>query len=209
MNKYVSFFLLFSSTFFAQSNYNKFSLELASGYTSPVQPYLSEYNSNFSSFNDLNIGGRYMFSEKFGVRVEYVNDRFISSTDNTIGTYFNRFGAQLVYNLGKEFDLLYLTRENFGLLTHAGVGYTRSTIKRLNVTEQIGSAVIGITPQFKLNDRFALFLDFSSVFNYKQHYRYDGSLFSSDYVPTFGNHYNITLGVMFYIGENRLHSDWY
>ena len=150
-----------------------------------------------------------MFSEKFGVRLEYVNDRFISSSSISEGTYFNRFGAQLVYNLGKDLDLLYITNENFGLLTHTGVGYTRSTIRSLHVTEQIGSAVIGITPQYKINDRSALFLDFSSVFNFKQHYRFDGSLISPDYVPTVGNHYNITLGIMLYIGEGRMHNDWY
>ncbi len=209
MNKNVLFFLLFPYTFFAQSNYNNFSIELAAGYTSPLQPYLLDYNSNFSSFNHVDIGGRYMFSEKFGVRVEYVNDRFISSTDSRAGTYFNRFGAQLVYNLGKDLDLWFYTHENFGLLTHAGVGYTRSIIKKLKVTEQIGAAVIGITPQYKLNDRSALFLDFSTVFNFKQHYRFDGSLISPNYVPTIGNHYYITLGVILYIGENRLHNDWY
>jgi len=209
MNKYISFLLLISCSFYAQTNYNNFSLELASGYTSPVQPYLTEYNSNFASFNHINIGARYMFSEKLGVKLEYVNDRFVSSTDASAGTYFNRFGAQLVYNLGKDLDLLYWTNESFGLLTHAGVGYTRSTVKKLKVTEQIGSAVIGIAPQFKINDRTALFLDFSSVYNFKQHYRFDGSLISSDYVPTVGNHYNITFGIILYIGENRMHNDWY
>ena len=209
MNKFLSFLLLFSCSFYAQSKYNNFSLEFASGYTSPVQPYLSENSSNFAGFNHINIGGRYMFSEKFGVRVEYVNDRFIDNSDIFSGTYFNRFGAQLVYNLGKDLDLLYITNEQFGLLTHAGVGYTRSTIKRLQITEQIGSAVIGITPQYKLSDRSSLFLDFSSVFNFKQHYRFDGSLISPDFVPTIGNHYNITIGIMLYIGENRLHNDWY
>ena len=209
MNKYLCFFLLVSGSIIAQSNYNKFSLEFASGYTSPVRPYLSGYNSNFSSFNHVNIGGRYMFSEKFGVRLEYVNDRFISSNDATAGTYFNRFGTQLVYNVGKDLDLWYITNESFGLLTHAGVGYTRSTIKKSQVVDQIGSVVIGITPQYKINDRSALFLDFSSVFNFKQHYRYDGSLISSDYVPVVGNHYNISLGIILYVGENRLHNDWY
>ena len=209
MNKYISIFLLISTTFSAQTNYNKLSLEISSGYTSPVQPYLSNYGSNFSSFNLINIGGRYMFSEKFGVRLEYVNDRFVSNNDASVGTYFNRFGAQLVYNLGKDLDLLYLTNEQFGILTHAGVGYTRSTIKNLRVTEQIGSVVIGITPQYKVNDRTALFFDFSSIYNFKQHYRYDGTLISPDFVPTVGNHYNISLGIILYIGQNRLHSDWY
>jgi len=209
MYKYILYFLLFSCTFYAQSNYNKFSLEFGSGYTSPVQPYLSEYDSNFSSFNHLNIGARYMFSEKFGVRLEYVNDRFVCASDAAVGTYFNRFGAQLVYNLGKDLDLLYFTDETFGLLTHAGFGYSRSTLKSLHETEQIGSVIIGISPQYKLNDRSALFLDLSSVFNFKQHYRYDGSLISPDFVPTVGTHYNISLGIILYIGENRLHNDWY
>lgn len=209
MNRSILFCFIISTSIFAQSNYNKLSLEFSSGYTSPVQPFLSATNSNFSSLNHINIGGRYMFSEKFGVRVEYVNDRFVDNNDIFSGTYFNRFGAQLVYNLGKDLDLLYITKENFGLLTHAGVGYTRSTIKKLQVTEQIGSAVIGFTPQYKISDRTALFLDFSSVFNFKQHYRYDGSLISPDFVPTVGNHYNITLGIMLYIGERRMHNDWY
>lgn len=209
MNRFISFCFLISTSIFAQSNYNNLSLEFSSGYTSPVQPFLSATNSNFSSLNHINIGGRYMFSEKFGVRVEYVNDRFVDNNDIFSGTYFNRFGAQLVYNLGKDLDLLYITNENFGLLTHAGVGYTRSTIKNLQVTEQICSAVIGFTPQYKISDRTALFLDFSSVFNFMQHYRYDGSLISPDFVPTVGNHYNITLGIMLYIGESRMHNDWY
>ena len=115
MNRSILFCFIISTSIFAQSNYNKLSLEFSSGYTSPVQPFLSATNSNFSSFNHINIGGRYMFSEKFGVRVEYVNDRFVDNNDIFSGTYFNRFGAQLVYNLGKDLNLLYITNENFGL----------------------------------------------------------------------------------------------
>ena len=209
MSKYILFLLFFTCTIRGQSKINKFSFEFASGYTSPVKPYLSDYNSNFSSFNHINMGFRYMFSEKFGVKIEYVNDRFISNSDESVGTYFNRFGAQIVYNLGKELDLLYISNEKFGLLTHAGLGYTRSTIKKLKVTEQIGSVVIGLSPQYKFNDRTALYLDLSSVYNFKQHFRYDGSLISNDFVPTVGNHYNITLGIILYIGENKMHYDWY
>jgi hypothetical protein len=209
MNKYIAILLLFSSFGFSQSNYNNFSLELSSGYTGAIKPYLTKYDSGFSGFNNINIAGRYMFSEKFGVRLEYVNDRFITTSDSKIGTYFNRFGAQLVYNLGKDIDLMYFTNEKLGLLTHAGVGYTLSKPVGKNFTEQIGSLVVGITPQVKLNDKIALFVDFSSVINYKQHYRFDGSLFSDNFVPTIGYHYNVSLGLMLYIGEEKYHSDWY
>jgi OOP family OmpA-OmpF porin len=209
MNKYITIFLLFSLFGFTQSSYNNLSIELSSGYTGAVIPYLSSYESGFSGFNNISIAGRYMFSEKFGVRLEYVNDRFITSSDSKAGTYFNRFGAQLVYNLGKDLDLMYVTNEEFGLLTHAGVGYTLSKPVGKIFNEQIGSLVFGITPQVKLNNKIALFGDFSSVINFKQHYRFDGSLFSDNFTPTIGYHYNVSLGIMLYIGEKRYHSDWY
>jgi OOP family OmpA-OmpF porin len=176
MNKYIPIFLLFSFFGFSQSNYNNFSLELSTGYTGAIKPYLTRYESGFSGFNNINIAGRYMFSEKFGVRLEYVNDRFVTTSDSKVGTYFNRFGAQVVYNIGKDLDLVYLTNETIGFLTHAGVGYTLSKPVETNFTEHIGSLVIGISPQVKLNDKIALFADFSSVANFKQHYRFDGSL---------------------------------
>ena len=209
MNKYITIFLLFSLFGFSQSNYNNFSLELSAGYTGAVNPYLTRYKSGFSGFNNINIAGRYMFSEKFGVRLEYVNDRFVTDGDSKVGTYFNRFGAQVVYNLGKDLDLIYLTNEKIGLLSHIGVGYTLSKPVGKNFTEQIGSLVFGLSPQVKLNNKIALFADFASVINFKQHYRFDGSLISSDYVPTTGFHYNVTFGIMLYIGEKKYHNDWY
>lgn len=209
MSKYSLILVLFSVIGFSQSKQNVFSLEISSGYTGPVEPILASYTSSFSGFNNVNIGARYMFSEKIGVKLEYVNDRFITSSDKNVGTYFNRFGAQLVYNLGKDLDLAYITNETFGLLTHIGVGYTLSKPVNQNFNERIGSLILGITPQVKLNDKFALFSDLSTVINFKQHYRFDGSLISTDYVPTTGFHYNFSLGLMFYLGEKRMHSDWY
>ena len=207
--KFSAVLLVFSFYSFSQTNFNNFSLELSGGYTNPVKPYLTRYKSGFAGFTNINIGVRYMFSESIGVRLEYVNDRFITDSDNKAGTYFNRFGVQGVYNLGKALDLLYITNEKVGLLTHAGVGYTLSKPVGENFTEQIGSVVVGFTPQVKLNSRVAFFTDLSSVINFKQHYKYDGSLVTPDAVPTTGFHYNISVGIMLYIGEEKYHNDWY
>ena len=209
MNKYTAAFLLFSLFGFSQSRYNNFSLELSSGYAGVVKPYLTRYKSGFSGFTNINIGARYMFSEKLGIRVEYVNDRFVTDSDNKAGTYFNRFGIQGIYNLGKDLDLLYITHEKVGLLAHVGVGYTLSRPVRANFNEQIGSLIIGFTPEVKINNKVAFFADLSSVINFKQHYRYDGSLISNDYIPTTGLHYNISFGIMLYLGEEKYHNDWY
>ena len=201
--------LLISFFSFSQSNYNNFSLELAAGYANPVKPYLTRYKSGFSGFTNINISARYMFSERFGVRLEYVNDRFVTDSDSKAGTYFNRFGVQGVYNLGKAFDLLYITNEKVGLLAHAGFGYTLSKVIEINETERIGSFVVGFTPQFKLSNKIAFFTDFSGVLNLKQHYRYDGSLITTDSSGAKGFHYNVSLGIMLYIGEEKQHNDWY
>lgn len=207
--KFSAVFLVFGFFGFSQTNFNNLSLEFSAGYTNPIKPYLTRYKSGFAGFTNINIAARYMFSESFGVRLEYVNDRFITDSENKAGTYFNRFGVQGVYNLGKALDLLYITNEKIGLLTHAGVGYTLSKPIGENFTEQIGSVVVGFTPQVKLNSRVAFFADLSSVINFKQHYRYDGSLASPEAVPTTGFHYNISVGIMLYIGEEKYHNDWY
>ena len=209
MKNITALFILISSVTFSQTNFNKLSLELSSGYSGVIKPYLTRYKSGFSGFKNINIGGRYMFTEKIGVRIEYVNDRFINDEDIKAGTYFNRYGIQGIYNLGKDLDIPYLTNEKIGLLTHAGIGYTTSKPKRADFTEQIGSIIIGITPEFKINNKIALFTDVSSVINMKQHYRYDGSLFSDDYKATTGYHFNVSFGIMIYLGEEKYHNDWY
>lgn len=206
---FVFVFILTSLLVQSQERFNQFSIEASTGYTSPISPYLKNYKSNFSGVTHINFGIRYMINENFGLRAEYANDRFENDPGGKIGTYFNRFGAQGVYNVGKIIGLPYLASENIGLLVHGGVGYTSSKPIGAVYYERIGSAILGITPQLKITNRISFFTDFSIVNNFKQHYRFDGSLISPDYKPVVGSHYNITFGVMFYFGNNNYHADWY
>ena len=201
--------LLLSNYLKAQSRYNQFSLETSYGYSGAISPYKDAFKSNFSGFTNLNIGGRLMFNEYVGLRGEYANDRFENDPGGKIGIYYNRIGLQAYFNVGKLFGLPYMLNENIGLLTHGGVGYTRARPIDASQSEQIGNLIIGITPQLKLSERVAIITDVSFISNFKQHYRFDGSLISEQYKPTIGFHYNISFGVMVYLGDKRYHADWY
>lgn len=200
--------LFSSNSVCAQSKYNRLSFEFATGYAKPLNTYQKNLNSDFSSFKHLEFGARYMITEKFGVRLNYANDRFKNYPNGYFGSNFSRVGVSGVYNIGKSFGLDTSTRNTIGLLAHAGVGYTR--LKPINRdAEQIGALVLGITPQVKISERIAFFADVSYTANFKQHYRYDGSLISTDYEPTVGSHVTASVGLMFYLGSQRYHSDWY
>ena len=69
--------LLISFNLFAQLEINNISFEVGYGYNGAVHPYGKNFNSNFSGMNHLDLGIRYMFSEKIGAKVFYKVDSFV------------------------------------------------------------------------------------------------------------------------------------
>ena len=137
--KKVFFYFLLSCTLFctslvsAQRNFNQLSFDFAFGYNKALRPYQSNLNSIFSGLRHAELGIRYMFTQKVGIRLNYANDRFTNDADGRYGSNFNRVGVDLVYNLGKTLGMNLSTRNTVGLLTHVGVGYTRlKPILRIN-----------------------------------------------------------------------------
>lgn len=207
---YIILSLFLTAIGFAQPNFNQFSLEGAVGYSKPFSPYLDKYNSSFAGFTNVNIGVRYMFNEDYGLRLEYVKDRFENTPGGEIGTVWNRVGVQGIYNLGRLLDIPYATYDKIGLLVHAGVGYTRAKPIAGGDTERIGTFAFGVTPQLRLTNGVVLFTDLSSMTNFKQHYNFDGSHYSNKPdTPTVGYHVNVSFGIMIYLGQKRYHADWF
>jgi OOP family OmpA-OmpF porin len=202
--------LLVSFLSSAQYRFNQFSIEAGAGYVLAGNPYSKEYDSNFSGFRHIDLGVRYMIDENYGVRLTYANDRFLQSNGSKVGINYNRFGVDGVYNLGRLIDLAYASNETVGLLGHVGVGYTIASPLSGEKTERIGTVSIGFTPQFKLSENTVFYTDFSANANIKQHYRFDGDrTYSGELKSSIGSHYNISFGLMIYLGENRYHADWY
>ena len=202
--------LLVSSLSFAQYRFNQFSLEAGAGYVLAGNHYNDSYGSNFSGFRHIDLGVRYMINENYGVRLTYANDRFLQANGSKIGVNYNRIGVDGIYNLGRLIDLAYNSNENVGLLGHVGIGYTKSAPLSGEQAERIGTVTIGFTPQFKLGENTVFYTDFSANANLKQHLGFDGGSIYTDHLKsTIGSHYNISFGLMIYLGQNRYHADWY
>ena len=203
--------LLFFCTMpiFSQFNVNNMSLEAGYGYTGAIDPYFRGFKSNFSGMNHFNVGIRYMFTEKIGAKVSYKLDHFVNDPGGEIGITYNTLAVSGVYNIGKQFGLTYLTRDRFGVNAHVDAGVAFAYMIGQNEYEKVGVIGIGITPMYNISNKFALTADFTHNITMKQHYGFDGLLLDPEYKPESGSFYNFSFGIIYYLGENRYHSDWY
>jgi hypothetical protein len=199
--------ILCSVMSFGQNKFNRLSIETGYGYVSPSKLYGADFSkSDFSGFNHFDIGMRYMIKSNFGVKLNYASDIF---SKGDAGVSYNTINASAVYNLGSLFDLNYMTYEKIGLLGRVGLGVTFANLESVSYYERIGSATIGLTPQVKLNQRISIYGDVAYTLNFKQHYGFDGILLDKDYKSEVGKTTVLSIGLIFYVGENSTHADWY
>lgn len=203
--------LLFFCTMpiFSQFNVNNMSLEAGYGYTGAIDPYFRGFKSNFSGLNHFNVGIRYMFTEKIGAKVSYKLDHFVNDPGGDVGITYNALSVSGIYNIGKQFGLTYLTRDRLGVNAHVDAGVAFAYMIGQNEYEKVGVIGIGITPMYNISNKFALTADFTHNITMKQHYGFDGLLLDPEYKPQSGSFYNFSFGIIYYLGENRYHSDWY
>lgn len=202
--------LLFSNIIFSQFNMNNMSVELNYGYNGAIQPYNKQFKSNFSGFNHFEVGIRYMFTEHIGSKLVFKSDKFVNDPGGSIGIQYNSIGASVVYNVGKKIGLTYLTRDNLGLLLHldGAIGFANSLQQQFE-SEKTQIIGFGITPQYRINNKIALVSDFTYNINLKQLYGFDGFPIHTTKKSETGSFYSVSIGLIYYIGENRYHSDWY
>ena len=203
--------LLFFCTMpiFSQFNVNNMSLEAGYGYTGAIDPYFRGFKSNFSGMNHFNVGIRYMFTEKIGAKVSYKLDHFVNDPGGDVGITYNALSVSGIYNIGKQFGLTYLTRDRLGVNAHVDAGVAFAYMIGQNEYEKVGVLGFGITPMYNISNKFALTADFTHNLTMKQHYGFDGLLLDPEYKPQSGSFYNFSFGIIYYLGENRYHSDWY
>jgi len=204
-----------------KNEYNKWSVEVNIGNNKPIKPFSKGYSSSadnvfmkFPVFNHFDIGLRHMFSTKFGIKLDAGSDIIENqkgSNSNPFHSQQNIVSLQMVYNIGKDFGFEGFTNNRFGLLAHFGIESSQlngKTVTGKKVSEYNGGIMYGLTPQFKISDRFAVSLDFSFLTNTRQHLNWDGnySLVSGNLT---GNINYFKLGFNYYLGKNQKHSDWY
>src|SRR5690606_27506377 len=163
-------FCLSIAGFAQQSRFNTFSLEAGGGIHMPFLPSDNLDRMAFLSVNQFQVAGRYMFSEAFGLKVQYAHHVFADrkATDESLTQH--KMTIEAVYNIGEALNFNYKFYERFAVLMHAGFGV--STLKPNSLSEYEYTPTIqgGLTPLIRLSDKMALYLDGTLVINVSQKY---------------------------------------
>jgi outer membrane protein OmpA-like peptidoglycan-associated protein len=188
--------------------FNKWSVEVAGGFNKPMRPMSAGTRTAVVSPYVADLGVRYMFNNKFGIKADFGYNSFTNGDDSkSFDSKYYRADLQAVANLGRIMNFETWTN-TIGLLAHTGFGL--SFLEREDPTyvkDRMGNFMAGVTGQIKLSDRIALTGDFTTILNAKQNVAFDGG--SAIGSPGFGGVlFNGTVGVTVYLGKKAKHADW-
>ena len=210
-----------STKFDSNTAVNKWSIEFAIGSNTAVRPFGTGYSSSENDFfslpsiNHFDFGFRYMINSKFGLKSDFAFDIVSNKVGNgslPFQSMQSRFGIQGVFDLGKVFEFNNFSN-SIGLLAHGGIQFSQFKSKsevtnQEALIESNGGFLIGLTPIIKLSDKTILTLDFTALSNVRQHLNWDGSTSAQENNLT-GLLYSTSIGLVFYLGKEAKHSDWY
>lgn len=206
--------LLVTAGAFAQESpsfeYNKWSVDLGAGMNKPVRPMKTGYSSKTPDFFTGHVGVRYMFNDKFGLRANVQFNKFDDASKSLpFKSEMYSYGIDGVVNLGNVLGFNSWTN-TIGLLGHAGVSYSTLKGKKpvKSSTDEMATVSLGLTPQVRLGNRVALFVDASLNGNMKQDLTFDGQGTTSTRGMN-GYFFTTTAGVNIYLGKHGKHADWY
>ena len=203
-NLFTLFALLISAMAFSQRANDQYSIEAGYGLSLSGQPSILGY-SHFE------VGFRYMVDDLWGLKFDYGSDKFRTNETPENGSDYSRFSVQGVHNLGRTLNFRDVTNNRLSLLAHGGLGYSSLKSVTLKGTDKIGNVIIGLTPQVRIVDNLALRADASVIFNFTQHFNFEGTYDDTGNGPKnafTGNLFNFSLGLTYYFGKNGSNSDW-
>ncbi|WP_339834555.1 OmpA family protein [uncultured Flavobacterium sp.] len=193
------------------SVYNRWSIDINGGLSRPTTPFLPGYYVEDLSFFHVDLGARYMFNPKFGMKVDFGYDSFENPKDVLpFKSQYYRVNLQGVLNVGRALNFEEFT-QSFNIQAHGGLGYSFMNSNNFDGNDNMTNVLIGLTGQYKLTEKVALNADFTMINNIRQHYTFDGASGFGN-VPDDrgfnGTLYNATIGLSIYLGSNDVHADW-
>ena len=210
------------------TTYNRFTVEGMIGFSDGNYPYGNGFSAgdkqhvlSHFTINSFDFGVRYMFTPKFGIKGNLAYSQYTEADKGSLPYKTNHFNLSLqgVVNAAKILDFSPETR--VGLLLHGGLQVGSLTSKtafmlapvlgqvpneNLNNTEYHGGFVAGITPQYRITPKLALFVDLSVYFNYRQHMNWDGTVATTN--DLYGKNTNLSFGISYALGSDNIHGDW-
>ncbi|MBZ4035650.1 OmpA family protein [Flavobacterium sp. 17A] len=191
----------------SNNGFNKWSIELAGGLNKPQRPFSENYFTSTPSPFVADLGVRYMFNNKFGLKVDFGYNSFTAKSSSLdFDSKYYRVDLQAVANLGRIMNFETWTN-TFGLLGHAGFGYGQLRNDNFKGADEVGNFIAGVTGQIRLSNRIALTGDFSTILNASQDRTFDGA-YVADNRGFSGLIFNGTVGLNIYLGKNTKHADW-
>ncbi|KAF2326342.1 OmpA family protein [Flavobacterium ginsenosidimutans] len=188
--------------------YNKWSLELNGGVNKPTRAMTPGYTTESLNFFHGDLGVRYMFNPKFGVKLDVGYDQFKEKKDTPdFESRYVRASLQGVVNVGRALNFETWTN-TIGLLAHGGFGVSQiSTETGFGGQDYMAHGIAGLTGQIKLSNRVALTGDLTGIINGRQNWNFDGM--GNTTTDSFdGILLNASVGLTFYLGKNERHADW-
>ncbi|PJJ08280.1 OOP family OmpA-OmpF porin [Flavobacterium sp. 1] len=187
--------------------YNKWSIELNGGVNKPIRTISPGYSTASLNLFHADLGARYMFNPKFGLKLDFGYDKFKERNDTpSFESTQLRTSIQGVINAGRALNFEDWTN-TFGLLFHGGFGVSQLTSDDFHGQDYAGNGIIGVTGQIKLSDRAVLTGDLTGIITTRQNYNFDGmSLTNTGTLD--GLLLNASVGLTFYLGKNAKHADW-
>ncbi|UMY66297.1 MULTISPECIES: OmpA family protein [unclassified Flavobacterium] len=199
-----------SDSTYTGSDYNKWSIEVGAGVNKPFKAFTERYRSGVEPLT-VNLGARYMFNTKFGLKLTGELSKF-KDFDSSLPFESQYITANLqgVFNLGRIMNFEQFTK-SFNLLAHAGAGWYQLTFDGDGAAEGQDNGINfmgGLTGQIKLSKRIVFNLDATLYANSLQQKNFDGygtidgQVFDAWMLTATG-------GFTFYLGSKDVHADWY
>lgn len=190
------------------TDFNQWSIELSGGFNKPQNPLTPGYFTSTISPFTVELGTRYMFNNKFGLKADF---GYVSITrDNKskdFGSKYYRVDLQGVANLGRIMNFETWTK-TIGLLGHAGFGVAQLNDNNSSLTDKMGNIIFGFTGQIKLTNKIALTGDMTTILNARQDYAFDFASQTNEKGFNGKTLFTGTVGLTFYLGKNEKHADW-
>lgn len=192
------------------NDFNKWSIDVAGGLNKATNPMAPGYYIKATNFFHADLGFRYMFNTKFGLKFNGGYD-VLQSGENSpeFESTIISLGLEGYANLGRIMQFETWT-QRFNVLGHLGVGVSQMKNDRFNGEDHIGNFIIGMTAQYRISDRVALNADITMKNSFHHEKTWDGSKYDKTTSQGFdGTLYHATLGLNIYLGKHQKHADWF
>jgi OmpA-OmpF porin, OOP family len=200
----------------AQTDMNKWSLGASIGVHDGMSPTAGF--TRIYQVQHYGVNGRYMFNNRFGVMLDMGYDLFDYHGSADRNPRYLRTSLQAVVNAG-DIIKLHEVHPNLGLLIHAGGGLSQLWVAKefrsespvdpfIKNSDDMLNGVIGVRPQWRINDQISLNADMSIIGHIRQ--TWDFTMTQDARKAGYDGYFmNLSVGASFYLGtKGKKHADW-